>query len=161
VISGAQSIDFLKVLPHVLLRRVSLLQALLLGWPCHPKLGERRIEARAAIKPRIEVLQTMPPAQLIKIALTDCVFHVICKLIWSYVEVDFIVNDLECAIECKSSERVHDHHLKGLRELKKEHPKCRRRILVSRESVSRKTADGIEVLSVGDFLENLWDGTLF
>jgi predicted AAA+ superfamily ATPase len=77
------------------------------------------------------------------------------------VEVDFIVNDLECAIECKSSERVHDHHLKSLRELKKEHPKCGRRLLVSREPVSRQTNDGIEILSVNDFLAELWDGSLF
>jgi predicted AAA+ superfamily ATPase len=77
------------------------------------------------------------------------------------VEVDFIVNDLECAIECKSSERVHDHHLKGLRELKKDHPNCGRRILVSREPVSRKTNDGIEILSVNDFLLELWREDLF
>lgn len=77
------------------------------------------------------------------------------------VEVDFIVNDLECVLECKSSERVRDHHLKGLRELKKDHPNCGRRILVSREKISRKTADGIEILSVKDFLEELWGGKLF
>lgn len=77
------------------------------------------------------------------------------------VEVDFIVNDLECAIECKSNERVHDHHLKGLRELKKEHSACKRCILVSREAASRKTGDGIEILSVKDFLEELWGGSLF
>jgi len=77
------------------------------------------------------------------------------------VEVDFIINDLEYAIECKSSERVHDHHLKGLRELKKEHPKCGRRILISREKVSRKTNDGIEILSVEDFLKALWREDLF
>lgn len=77
------------------------------------------------------------------------------------IEVDFIVNDLECAIECKSSERVRDQLLKGLRELKKEHSACQRRILVSREAASRKTGDGIEILSVKDFHEELWGGRLF
>lgn len=75
--------------------------------------------------------------------------------------MDFIINDLECAIECKSSERVHDHHLKGLRELKKEHPDCGRRLIVSREPVSRKTKDGIQILGLEDFLEKLWSGGLF
>jgi uncharacterized protein len=77
------------------------------------------------------------------------------------VEVDFIINDLECAIECKSGTAVRDHHLKGLRELKKDHPVCKRRIVVSREPVSRMTRDGIEILSVEDYLAALWEGRLF
>ncbi|MGC9451262.1 MAG: ATP-binding protein [Oceanipulchritudo sp.] len=77
------------------------------------------------------------------------------------VEVDFTVNDLECAVECKSGIAIRDHHLKGLRELKKEHPACGRRVVVCREPASRKTADGIEILSVQDFLEQLWEGRLF
>lgn len=79
----------------------------------------------------------------------------------SGIEVDFIVNDLECAIECKSGTAVRDHHLKGMRELKKEHPVCKSLIVVSREPVSRKTNDGIEILSVEDFLAALWEGRLF
>jgi uncharacterized protein len=77
------------------------------------------------------------------------------------VEVDFIVNDLECAIECKSSTSVQTHHLKGLRELKEEHPSTGRRVIVSREPKSRTTSDGIEILSVADFLAALWAGDLF
>jgi len=77
------------------------------------------------------------------------------------VEVDFIVNDLECAIECKSSASVQTHHLKGLRELKEEHPGTGRRIVVSREPKSRTTSDGIEILTVADFLAALWAGDLF
>ncbi|PWU17778.1 MAG: AAA family ATPase [Bdellovibrio sp.] len=72
-------------------------------------------------------------------------------------EVDFILNDLECAIEAKCSSRVTDAHLKGLRELKVEHRKVKRRIVVSRESVSRLTEDGIEILSVQDFINQLWN----
>jgi len=76
-------------------------------------------------------------------------------------EVDFIVNDLECAIECKSSSEVQTHHLKGLRQLKLEHPSVKMQIVVSRESKSRKTSDGIEILSVADFVVALWSGHLF
>lgn len=79
----------------------------------------------------------------------------------SGIEVDFIVNDLDCAIECKSGTEVRGQHLKGLRELKREHPECRRRIVVSREPTSRKTEDGIEILGVRDFLSELWGGDLF
>ncbi|MBY0383523.1 AAA family ATPase [bacterium] len=71
-------------------------------------------------------------------------------------EVDFILNDLECAIEAKSSLSVTDRHLKGLRELKSEHPQVKRRIVVSTEKVSRTTSDGIEILSTKDFIEMLW-----
>ena len=77
------------------------------------------------------------------------------------VEVDFVVNDLECAIECKSSATVRSAHLKGLRELAKEHPEAQRRLVVSMEPVSRRTPDGIEVLGIADFLDALWDGALF
>lgn len=79
----------------------------------------------------------------------------------SGIEVDFIVNDLECAIECKASSRIQQSHLKGLRELAKEHPSVERRIVVCNEPISRKTADGIEILSTVDFLEELWAGNLF
>lgn len=79
----------------------------------------------------------------------------------SGIEVDFIINDLECAIECKSSASVHDKHLKGLRELTKEHPTVKRRILLSQEPLPRRTADGIEILNIPSFLEELWEGRLF
>lgn len=40
------------------------------------------------------------------------------------IEVDFIINDMECAIECKSSAKVLPGHLKGLRKLRKNTPLC-------------------------------------
>jgi len=79
----------------------------------------------------------------------------------SGIEVDFIVNDLECAIECKSSPLIHDKHLKGLRELKKDYPEVKKRVVVSTEMQSRKTNDGIEIFSVEDFIKKLWGGELF
>jgi len=73
----------------------------------------------------------------------------------SGIEVDFVINDLECAIECKSSSVVTDKHLKGLRELAKDHPTIKRRILIAQEPHPRRTPDGIEILSAGSFLEEL------
>jgi predicted AAA+ superfamily ATPase len=72
------------------------------------------------------------------------------------VEVDFIIGPMLCAIEAKSSDRINSDHMKGLTELQSDYPEVGRRIIVSREPVSRRTQDGIEVLSVADFLEQLW-----
>ena len=76
------------------------------------------------------------------------------------VEVDFIVGHMNCAIEAKSSDRITADHMKGLRELKEDYPEVARRIIVSRERISRLTKDGIEILSVADFLKELWDDKL-
>ncbi len=57
----------------------------------------------------------------------------------------------------KGSDRISDKHLKGLRELKIEHPSVKRRIVVSNEKVSRLTTDKIEILSVSDFITHLWN----
>jgi len=79
----------------------------------------------------------------------------------SGIEVDFIINDLECAIECKSASVVTDKHLKGLRELAKDHPKIKRRIMLAQEPHPRRTPDGIEILNIPSFLDELWGGRLF
>jgi uncharacterized protein len=76
------------------------------------------------------------------------------------VEVDFIVGLMDCAIEAKATENVHKDHLKGLRELLEDYPDAKRRIVVSLEPISRRTADGIEILSVADFLDILWNDRL-
>ena len=116
-----------------------------------------------------------PGSELYGKAFESWVFHELCSYnsyrerfaefsFWRLstgVEVDFIVNDLECAIECKSSTEVQSHHLKGLRELKTEHPAIGKQIVVSREPKSRKTSVGIEILSVADFIGELWSGGLF
>lgn len=77
------------------------------------------------------------------------------------VEVDFIVNHIDCAIEVKSSERIKPHHLKGLRELKKDHPEVKKSIIVSMDQHDRKTDDGIEILHYLTFIDHLWGGLLF
>lgn len=77
------------------------------------------------------------------------------------VEVDFILGDMDVAVEAKASGTVHLDHLKGLRELKKDHPEVKRRIVVSLESRSRITNDGIEILTYRDFVQRLWSNKLF
>ncbi len=77
------------------------------------------------------------------------------------VEVDFLVNDIELAVECKASSRVRPEHLKGLRELAKEHPLIQRRVIVSLVDTPRMTEDGIEILPVEDFCRLLWADDLY
>ena len=78
----------------------------------------------------------------------------------SGIEVDFLLGDVEVAIEAKSTERTHSSHLKGLRALIADQPGIKRRIVVCRESRARKTADGIEVIPAEDFIKRLWDGDI-
>ena len=75
-------------------------------------------------------------------------------------EVDFILGDMECAIEVKGTDRVRPTHLTGLRELKVEHPSVGKRLLVCLETASRLTDDGIEIVPYGIFLQRLWNGDL-
>ena len=75
-------------------------------------------------------------------------------------EVDFIVNDMEYAIEAKSSSKVHDSHLKGLRELIQDQPKLRKRIVVSLVETDRLTNDGIHIINAKSFIQKLWNNGL-
>ncbi len=77
------------------------------------------------------------------------------------VEVDFIVNHIDCALEAKASVKINNRHLRGLRELKKEHPEVKKMVLVSMDTHDRKTQDGILVLHYTTFLDNLWAGSFF
>ncbi len=77
------------------------------------------------------------------------------------VEVDFLINNIDLAIECKASSRIRPAHLKNLRELSADHPETKRRIVVSLVSEPRKTEDGIEIMGVEDFTRALWAGELF
>ncbi len=67
-------------------------------------------------------------------------------------EVDFIVGDMQVAIEAKATTTVTDRHLSGLRELKVDHPNVGERFVVSLEPRSRRTRDGISILPVADFV---------
>ena len=79
----------------------------------------------------------------------------------SGIEVDFVVGNMQVAIEAKSSTRVTRDHLKGLRSLIVDHPEVERRIVVCREPRARRTEDGIEVLPAATFVRRLWDGDLY
>jgi hypothetical protein len=56
---------------------------------------------------------------------------------------------------------VHGDHLKGLRELICDHPKIKRRFVVSLDPRPRITDDRIEILPYTIFVERLWAGDLF
>jgi predicted AAA+ superfamily ATPase len=76
------------------------------------------------------------------------------------VEVDFIVNHMEYAVEAKASPRVQADQLRGLRELAHDHHTVKRRFVVSLDTRPRRTEDGIEILPYGLFTERLWAGDL-
>lgn len=116
-----------------------------------------------------------PGSELFGKAFENWVFHELCAYdayreqnvrlaYWrlaSGIEVDFIVDDMRLAIEVKASRRITSDHLKGLRSLREDHPRVRERVVVSLESRSYRTEDGISVLSVRDFCARLEDGSLF
>lgn len=83
------------------------------------------------------------------------------KLADSGREVDFIINDCEVAIEVKGVAKVRPDHLKGLRELKKEHPPVKKLLLICLEESPRLTEDQILILPYRDFLQSLWQGDFF
>lgn len=79
----------------------------------------------------------------------------------SGTEVDFIVNDMQVAIEAKASPKVTNDHLKGLRQLRLDHGHLARRIVVSLDPRARRTEDGIDILPVATFVRELWEGFIF
>ena len=79
----------------------------------------------------------------------------------SGIEVDFVVNHIDCAIEAKASSRVRADHASGLRELAVDHPETKRRLLVSLDPHDRTTEDGIELLHHSTFVAQLWRGAFF
>ena len=78
----------------------------------------------------------------------------------SGIEVDFIVDDVRVAIEAKATPRAHADHLKGLRELVRDHPRAGRRVVVSLDERARRTEDGIDILPARVFARRLWVGEL-
>ncbi len=74
------------------------------------------------------------------------------------VEVDFIINDMEIAIEAKTTPKVTSDHLKGLRNLKQDHPEVSKRMIVCLETKERRTEDDIFILPWKNFVKRLWAG---
>jgi predicted AAA+ superfamily ATPase len=79
----------------------------------------------------------------------------------SGIEVDFIVNDMQLAVEAKAAARITSDHLKGLRHLARDHPRVDRRLVVCLEPRARRTDDGIEILPATTFIRRLESGDLF
>lgn len=116
-----------------------------------------------------------PGSPLFGKAFENWVFHELCTYnsykekyaamhFWrlsSGVEVDFLINHIDCAIEAKSSYKISNDHLKGLRQLFIDHPETKRRIVVCLDENDRTTNDNIEILCYETFLRELWNGKLF
>jgi predicted AAA+ superfamily ATPase len=73
-------------------------------------------------------------------------------------EVDFVLGDMEVAIEVKGRERVHTGDFGGLLALRQER-KVGRSVVVSLER-ARRTVEGVDVLPWKAFLEELWGAGL-
>jgi len=74
-------------------------------------------------------------------------------------EVDFILNDMELAIEVKGSQRVHSGHIRGVKALLEEH-QVKKAIVISLDKSPRKIDPSIQVHPWQYFLEALWNGSL-
>ena len=83
-----------------------------------------------------------------------------CWRLPSGIEVDFVLGDMEVAVEAKASARITRDHLRGLRTLVEEHPGVGRRIVVCLEPRARRTDDGIDILPAADFVGRLGQGSL-
>lgn len=73
-------------------------------------------------------------------------------------EADFILGDMEAAVEIKGTRRVHSGHVKGLKTLLEEQP-VGKAMIVSMEEQPRNL-DGISILPWQNFIEALWSGEL-
>ncbi len=72
-------------------------------------------------------------------------------------EVDFILGEMDLALEIKGSARVHEGDIRSLLALKEDQP-VKHCIVVCLESIPRRLRQGIEVLPWRIFLERLWSG---
>ena len=74
-------------------------------------------------------------------------------------EVDFIVGDMDLAVEVKGAGRVHEGDLRSLATLREE-SRVRRAVVVCLEREPRQIGKGVEVLPWRTFVERLWSGDL-
>ena len=78
----------------------------------------------------------------------------------SGIEVDFILGDMEIAVEVKSSQKIRPEHSKGLLQLKVDHPTIKRLIIVCTTDTKRVLDSGVEIMPYQDFLNELWNDYL-
>ena len=96
--------------------------------------------------------------KVILIAEDQKVNFVLLKAIFDKTKATVIwAQDGEAAVEVKAKRQATHHDLRGLRAFKEEH-RPKRSILVSMDSMPRKTDDGIDILPWNVFLEELWEG---
>ena len=74
-------------------------------------------------------------------------------------EVDFILNNGQIVLEVKATRTAQTHHLRGLRAFREDY-RPERCILISLDPRPRKTSEGIEILPVREFLQDLWDNRI-
>jgi predicted AAA+ superfamily ATPase len=74
-------------------------------------------------------------------------------------EVDFILGDMEVAIEVKGARRVHEGDGRGLAALREEQ-RVRRSLIVALEDEPRNMDASVMVMPWRHFLESLWSGDL-
>jgi len=74
-------------------------------------------------------------------------------------EVDFILGEMDVAIETKASRKVHSAHTRAIRALREEQ-RVARAIIVSLETQPRTIEPGLQILPWQDFLEELWAGEM-
>ncbi len=78
----------------------------------------------------------------------------------SGIEVDFIIDTMQVAIEAKAVTKVSSQHLKGLRQVVEDHRELSSRFVVCLEPRVRKTDDGITILPATKFTQWLWGGRI-
>lgn len=78
----------------------------------------------------------------------------------SGIEVDFILGDMDTAIEVKTTARVRADHCTGLVHLARDYPEVRQRLVVCLEDRPRRLETGILALPVAEFLSRLWGGAI-
>ena len=75
------------------------------------------------------------------------------------MEVDFVLGNMEVALEIKGSRRAHEGDIRGLNALLAEH-KVRRPLLISLEREPRKLGAQVRAVPWQEFLRELWSGKL-
>lgn len=75
-------------------------------------------------------------------------------------EVDFIVGEMDLAIEVKGSSRVHEGDIRSLETLREDGP-VKRCLVVCLEKERRTIRKGIDIVPWDDFIRSLWDGEFF
>ena len=78
----------------------------------------------------------------------------------SGIKVDFVVNDMQLVIDAKATAKVTPDHLKGLREVARDHRRIKQRVVVYLVRTSRRTDDGIGFCRRAN-LAVVWAGDLF